>query len=545
MSDTPTQQLKGRRIPVKSDFPPALVEASEHIAAGRLAKAEPILRRYVHDHPNEVNGIRMLGEVGLALGALRDAESLLERAVELAPDYHAARYAYANALYKRHRYQVAIEQLDLLLQSEPENAAWLTLKAANLVEVNEHEQALPIFEDIVQAHPDHKQAWLSYGHALRALGRNDEAILAYEKCTALGSSVGEAYWSLANLKTYQFGDQQIAHIESLLNDTSCAYRDYYHLLFALGKAQEDSNNYKAAMAAYTKGNQVRGKGVPWDIGAFHQDTQALKQFFTSCFFAAHANSGSEARDPIFIVGLPRAGSTLIEQILASHSQVEGTAELADIIALARKLSSKRRREDVSQYPSALADMDARQFAQMGRDYIDSTAVQRATDRPRFVDKMPNNFSHIGLIHLILPNAKIIDARRHPMDCCFSGFKQLFASGQGFSYSQERIGNYYRDYMDIMDHWDQVLPGRVLKVQYEDMVEDTEVQVRRLLEYCELPWEQQCLTFHQTRRTVRTASSEQVRQPIYRSGMEQWRPFSEWLQPLRTALGPVLDRYSGD
>lgn len=531
-----------RPIPLQTGFPAPLVEAAGYLAEGKLAKAEAVLRPYVHQHPADVNGIRMLGEVGMALGALRDAENLLQRCVELAPDYHAARYAYANALYKRHRYDEALRQLDTLLAVEPTNPAWLTLKAANLVEINEHERAIPIFAEVLAHHPGHKQAYLSYGHALRAVGRIDQAVSAYEKCIALGSGQGEAYWSLANLKTYRFGTAQIEGMEALLGDESCPYRDYYHALFALGKAREDRREFKAAMAAYAKGNQVRGKAVPWDPDAFHRDTQELKAFFTAEYFESRAGQGCQAADPIFIVGLPRAGSTLIEQILASHSLVEGTAELADIIALARRLSGKRRREDPSRYPSALAEVCAEEIRNMGQGYIDSTAVQRVTGRPYFIDKMPNNFSHIGLIHLILPNARIIDARRHPLDCCFSGYKQLFASGQGFTYSQERIGRYYRDYVDIMDHWDRVLPGKVLRVQYEEMVADTENQVRRLLSHCGLPFEEACLAFYRNARTVRTASSEQVRQPIYTSAVGQWRPFREWLGPLCEALGPVLDRY---
>ena len=539
MTDSPRAP---RKVPTRKDFPAPLIEATEHIAAGRLAKAEPILRRYVEQNPGDVNGIRLLGELGLQLGALQDAENLLQRAVELAPDYHAARYAYANALYKRHRYEDAIAQLDHLLSQEANNPGWLTLKAACLVEINEHAQAVPLFETILEHHPQFRQAQLSYGHALRAVGRSEQSVAAYEAAAEQIDGAGEAFWSLANLKTYRFTDAQLTSIEQLLGDKQCPYRDYYHLLFALGKAREDRGEYEAAMAAYVKGNQVRGKSVPWQAETFHHDTRELMAFFDEALIERQRGSGCESPDPIFVVGLPRAGSTLIEQILASHSQVEGTAELADIIALARKISGKRRRDDPSKYPSALADMDAQTLRELGESYISSTAVQRMTDAPFFIDKMPNNFSHIGLIHLILPNAKIIDARRHPMDCCFSGYKQLFASGQGFSYGMDRIGNYYRDYVDLMDHWDRVLPGRVLRVQYEKMVDDTEAQVRRLLDYCGLPFEEQCLAFHETQRTVRTASSEQVRQPIYRSGMGQWEPFSRWLDPLRQALGPVLERY---
>lgn len=531
--------------PQQAQLPAPLLAAARHIAAGELAKAEGLLRPFVHDNPSDVNGIRMLGEVGMALGALRDADNLLARAVELAPDYDAARYAWANALYKRHRYADALAQLEVLLGKEPENAAWLTLKAANLVEINEHAAALPLFERILELHPEHRQAHLSYGHALRAVGRVDDCIVAYERCIALESGVGEAYWSLANLKTYRFTDEQIAHMESLLQNKACPFRDYYHLLFSLGKAREDRKDYRAAMAAYVKGNQVRGRNVPWDGRAFHEDCQRLRDFFSRELFAGREGSGCAAPDPVFVVGLPRAGSTLVEQILASHSQVEGTAELADMMALARKIAGKQRREDRSAYPDALATMSADQLQAMGQGYLDSTRVQRVTDAPFFIDKMPNNFAHVGLIHLILPNARIIDARRHPMDCCFSGFKQLFASGQGFTYGQQRIGQYYREYVALMDHWDEVLPGRVLRVQYEEMVADTETQVRRLLDYCGLPFEEGCLKFHDNTRTVRTASSEQVRQPINRGGIGRWQPFEEWLEPLKESLGPVLERYPLD
>lgn len=517
-----------------------LIDAAELIADGKVAKAEAILRPFLKTNPLNVNAIRLLAEIGLELGALKDAENLLIRCLELAPDYHAARYSYTNVLYKRHRFKDAIAMLDELLEIEPDNGVWLTMKAANLVEINEHQQAMEIFEYIIEKFPSNPQVYMSYGHALRAVGRAEESIAAYKKCIEQGAGLGEAFWSLANLKTYKFSEGKIAQMEAILRDKSCDYRDYYHLLFALGKAREDRKEHQLAMAAYAKGNQVRGKSVPWSVERFHQDTQKIKSLFSEDFFREKQSMGCLANDPIFIVGLPRAGSTLIEQILSSHSQVEGTAELADIIALARKIDGKIHRDDPGLYPGALAQMTTEQFTEMGQAYLDSTAVQRVANTPRFIDKMPNNFSHVGLINLILPNAKIIDARRNPMDCCFSGYKQLFASGQGFTYGQERIGRYYRDYVDLMDHWDRVLPGRVLRVSYEAMVEDTENQVRRLLEYCQLPFEEQCLNFYENKRTIRTASSEQVRQPIYRSGMNQWQPFEQWLAPLQEALEPILE-----
>lgn len=523
-------------------LPARLAEASAFIRQGALAKAEGVLRTYVHEHPDDVNGIRLLGEVGLALGALRDAEKLLARAVALAPDYTAARFAYANALYRRHRYAESLAALDHLLAQEPHNPAWLTLRAANLVDLNEHTQALPVLETVMRLHPDYRQAWLSYGHAQRAIGSTDAAIAAYERCIELEAGVGEAYWALANLKTYRFNDAQIAAMEAMLRREDCDFRDYYHALFALGKAREDAGEHKQAMAAYVKGNQVRGRQVPWDIAGFERDTQQITAFFDEAFFAQRKGWGDTDSAPIFVVGLPRAGSTLIEQILSSHSQVEGTAELADIIAIARDLSGKRRRQDQSHYPAALADISREEAAALGSRYLEGTRVQRLSNAPFFVDKMPNNFTHVGLIHLILPNAKIIDARRHPMDCCFSAFKQLFAAGQGFSYGMKRIGHYYQWYCETMDHWDRVLPGRVHRVYHERLLDDVEGEVRSLLDYCGLPFESGCLRAHETERRVRTASSEQVRQPINRDGIGRWEPYSQWLDPLRKALGPALGNY---
>ena len=523
-------------------LPPPVAVALKHIRKGELGKAEALLRGHVKSHPLDVNAIRLLGEVGLSLGALNDAQSLLAQAVQLAPGYEAARYGYANVLYRRHKYEKALEQLALLLAIDPNNPDWLTLQAACLVDLNDHESAIQILQRITASHPHYRQAWLSLGHAQRALGNTAESILAYEQAISVGSGVGEAFWSLANLKTYRFNDEQVDAMTVLAQQEDCDFRDYYHLLFALGKALEDRDEHQRAMAAYLKANQVRGRAVPWDMKGFEDDTLGIMQFFTEDFFLHRSNWGYDAPDPIFVVGLPRAGSTLIEQILASHSLVEGTAELADIIAIARDLSGKRRRGDRSQYPGVLADLDKSSIEVLGTRYIDGTRTQRQTNAPFFIDKMPNNFSHVGLIKLILPRAKIIDARRHPLDCCFSGFKQLFASGQGFTYGMQRIGHYYQWYANTMDHWDKVLPGAVHRVHHEALVENPEIEVRRLLDYCGLPFESQCLAFHETNRKVRTASSEQVRQPLNRSGMGRWRPYEAWLEPLKAALGDRLRDY---
>lgn len=523
-------------------LPAPLVSAASFIAKRSLSEAERILRPYLKEHPDDVNAIRMLGEIGLELGALRDADNLLARCVELAPDYNAGRYSYASVLYKRHRYAQAIEHIDLLLQNSPQNPAYLALKAANLVEISQHKDAITLFEQVLARDPNNESVRLSLGHALRAIGQNDEAIATYSAVDSGSEQYGEAYWSLANLKTYRFSDHDISQMKRTLEGKNCSYRTAYHLCFALGKALEDKDSFKEAAWAYAKGNELKSKTVPWDTNEFKKDTDELIDFFSKERLTTLASSGLQDRDPIFIVGLPRAGSTLIEQILASHSQVEGTAELANMIAIARTIANKTSRTAESKYPSDLSHLDATALASLGQRYLDETRLQRITTKPLFIDKMPNNFSHVGLIHLLLPNAKIIDARRNPMDCCFSGYKQLFASGQGFTYGQKRIAQYYLEYERLMSHWDTVLPGKVHRVHYEAMISDPEAEIRALLSFCDLPFEEACLNFHETNRTVRTASSEQVRQPINRKGLDAWKPFENWLTSMRETLRESIDRY---
>jgi tetratricopeptide (TPR) repeat protein len=398
-----------------------------------------------------------------------------------------------------------------------------------------------LYEGFLKEFPRQAGAYMNYGHTLKTVGRLDESISAYRKSIELRPATGEAYWSLANLKTFRFTDRDIADMRAQIVDEGGDPDEQAHLLFALGKAFEDREQFDESFEYYRRGNETRGQ--------YHRHLAKINIFNTArqikvldaAFFAAHSSQGCPARDPIFVVGLPRAGSTLVEQILASHSQVEGTTELPDIIAISRRLGQASREKPAGRYPEILAELLPEQFQKLGESYLESTRVQRH-GTPFFIDKMPNNFQHIGLIHLMLPNAKIIDARRHPMACCFSGFKQLFARGQTFTYGLTDIGHYYRDYVTLMDHWDEVLPGRVHRVQYEEMVADSENQIRRLLEYCELDFEEQCLRFYETERAVRTPSSEQVRRPIYTEGLEQWRNFEKHLGPLKEALGPVLDRY---
>ena len=523
---------------------PELITAATHLRRGELALAEQIARDVLKKDPLDVAAIRMLAAIGIKVGQFDDAINLLERCLELAPDFHLARQNYALALSRRQRFDDSIGQMDLLLQAEPDNPNFKLLKASFLVQKGEHADALKIYESIVGAYPNQSNAQMNYAHTLKAVGRLDEAIQAYRRSIELRPSTGEVYWSLANLKTYQFDDEEIAAMRREIRPEEGDPDDQSHLLFALGKALEDRGEYEESFSCYEKGNNIRSNHHRHDIRVNIYNTARQIKTLDTSFFEEREGWGHDAHDPIFVVGLPRAGSTLLEQILASHSQVEGTSELPDIIAISRRLGKRSRKNPAGRYPEVLGTLTEQQAKELGESYIESTRIQRHGD-PYFVDKMPNNFQHIGLIHLILPNAKIIDARRHPMAGCFSCFKQLFARGQTFTYDLAGVGYYYRDYVKLMDHWDSVLPGRVHRVQYENMVADTENEIRKLLEYCGLTFEESCLRFYETKRAIRTPSSEQVRQPVYTKGVEQWRNYEPWLGPLKEALGPLLDRYPID
>ncbi len=520
---------------------PELVEAAGLMRDGKIGQAERIVRDYLKANPADVNAIRLLADIGIKLFRYEDARNLLARCLELAPDFHLARYNLAALLTRQNRLPEALGEVRRLLAAEPTNPNYLLLESNVLVQMGDHAQALGVLERVLETHPDQPRAQMNYGHTLKTVGRLEESIAAYRRCIALQPGIGEAYWSLANLKTYRFTDEEVVLMREQLAAAEGRPEDQAHLAFALGKALEDRGEFDESFRCYERGNNIRRARHRHSARINVFDTARQIRTLTAEFFAARRGWGCPAPDPIFIVGLPRSGSTLLEQVLASHSQVQGTAELMDVIQVSRRLGEKSRALPASKYPEVLATLDADRFRELGEGYLASTRVQR-DGLPFFIDKMPNNFRHVGLIHLMLPNAKIIDARRHPMACCFSGFKQLFASGQTFTYGLEEIGKYYRDYVFLMDHWDRVLPGRVLRVEHEDMVADTEAQVRRLLEHCGLPFEEQCLRYWETERAVRTPSSEQVRQPIYRSSLEQWRHFEKHLGPLKEALGPVLARY---
>ena len=479
--------------------------------------------------------MRLLAELGTRLGEYEDSEFILERCKALNPDYLHARFDYAEVLGKRFKFDAALQEAEALTALEPANPQFLMQRANLMLQVGRTADAVTEYAQLQQQSPDNPSVSLTYGHALKTLGQIDPAVAAYRQAYRTRPAFGDAYWSLANLKTYRFSEAEIAAMAEQEAGAGIAVDDRIHLCFALGKALEDAQDHARSFAYYERGNALRQGVVKYRPAAVTTEIDRQIEHCNAALFAAAAGAGCPAIDPIFILGLPRAGSTLLEQILASHSQVEGTTELPDILAIGARLNGRLGQDDADRYPANLAELSRDQLTELGQSYIDSTRVHRREGKARFIDKMPNNFRHIGLIHLILPNARIIDARREPMACGFSVFKQLFAQGQDFSYDLDHIGRYYADYLRLMEHWDTVLPGRVLKVQHEDVLDDLEGQVRRMLDYCGLPFEQSCVEFHRTERAVRTPSSEQVRRPINRDGAEVWKDYAPWLGPLKDAL----------
>jgi tetratricopeptide (TPR) repeat protein len=522
---------------------PRLLSAAGALVEGRIAQAEASLRAHLKQYPTDVAAIRMLAEVAARLGRNADAETLLTRCLELMPSFEAARHQYAIVLHRQNKSAAALSQVEQLARLQPHNPAYRNLKAVVLTKIGEYQESLEIYAEVLKALPDQAKIWMSYGHTLATAGREQESIAAYRKSIEMEPHLGIAYWSLANLKTFRFDPAEVSAMRAQLGRSDLFDEDRYHFDFALGKALEDSRDYAESFSHYVRANELRRPGVNYEAGETTAFVRRSKELFTADFFAKRADYGSQAPDPIFIVGMPRAGSTLIEQMLASHSSVEGTMELPDVIMMAAKLGGIRTPGAEPRYPGLLADLSREACRELGEQYIEQTRIQRKSGKPFFIDKLPNNFLHIGLIQLVLPRAKIIDARRHPMACCFSGFKQQFAEGHRYSYSLEDIGRFYRDYVEYMEHFDRVLPGRVCRINYEDMIDDTEREVRRLLEFCQLPFESACLRFYENDRPVRTASSQQVRKPIYRDGVDHWRHYEAWLEPLRQALGDVLDDFS--
>ena len=515
---------------------PRLAAPATALLNNRVTEAEALLRAHLTQNPTDVVAIRMQADVAVRLRRAARAEQMLAYCLELAPDYTAARHDYAVVLHRLNRTTEALAQVERLLAADPENPSYLNLKAAALTRIGDHQQASGIYAGILARYPDNANVWISQGHTLRTTGQRDAAIAAYRRAIELAPGLGEAWWALANIKTVRFPPEDVTVMRHQLTRTDLSGNDRIHLRFALGKALEDAAEYAESFRQYAEGNRLRRSATGYDPEEVTALVRRSRATFTREFFAARRGWGAAADDPIFIVGLPRSGSTLVEQILASHSAVEGTMELLDVVSLEWSLRASRRDAAVNTYPELLAGLGADEFRELGERYLGQTRVYRRSDAPRFIDKLPNNWEHAGLIHLMLPNAKIIDVRRDPMGCGFSCFKQHFATGQDFAYDLRDIGRYYRDYVALMAHLDEVLPGRILRLDYRALVEDTEAQVRRLLDYCGLPFEAACLRFHENPRAVRTPSSEQVRTPIYGDALEQWRHYEAWLGPLREALG---------
>ena len=518
-------------------LPAEVVRATNMFLEGELHAAEQLVRQFLQTNGDHIEAMRLLARIGVKLEVLDDAEFLLESILVFAPDYRAVRHEYASVLAQRHKYAQAIEQIQELLRLEPHNRAYRSTYAHACAGLGRHDDALAIFRELLADEPQAAELHLSMGHALKTLGRQQEAIESYRAAAAVRPGYGDAYWSLANLKTYRFTVEELAQLRGYETDTGTSLVDRYHLCFALGKALEDRSEYAESFRCYERGNALKKSESRYQAELIERNTRLQRQVCTREFFADRQGFGCVSPDPIFIVGLPRAGSTLLEQILASHSLVEGTMELADVPRLVHRLRGPDYDEARPRYPGVLAQLEAEQLRVFGEKYLQDTRMFRS-GKPFFVDKMPNNFRHVGLIHLMLPNARIIDARRDAMACCFSNFKQLFAAGQEFTYGIEDIARYYRTYVELMAHWDAVLPGRVLRVQHEDVVADLEGSVRRILEFCGLEFEPQCVEFHKTERSVRTPSSEQVRRPIYREGLDQWRNYEPFLESLQVALGPL-------
>jgi tetratricopeptide (TPR) repeat protein len=539
--DAANAAVAAQHVAILKQLPLEVIEATSLFSDGELTPAENIVRGFLLRHGNHVEAMRLLARIGMARDVLDDAELLLSAVLELAPDYRAARHDYAMVLVERHKYLQAREQLEQLLRQEPDNRQFKTLYAAACVGLGEHEKSIALYRELLADAPRMADLHLSMAHALKTLGRRDESIASYRAAAAARPNYGDAYWSLANLKTYRFTEEEIGRMRSEETAAQIPLVDRYHLCFALGKAYEDRGEYAESWRYYERGNALKRSESRYRPEILENNTRNQIATCTHEFFAARRGWGVPDRDPIFILGLPRSGSTLLEQILASHSRVEGTQELSDIQRIVLELQGRDSDVDNPRYPGVLPDLAPEEFLRFGRKYMTDTRAYR-TDKPFFIDKMPNNFRHIGLIHLMLPNARIIDARREPMACCFSNLKQLFANGQEFTYSVEDIARYYRTYLELMRHWDAVLPGKVLRIWHEDVVDDLENNVRRILDFCGLEFEAACMEFHKTERSVRTASSEQVRQPIFREGLDQWRNFEPWLAPLKEALGDALHRY---
>ena len=537
-NNSSAKQHAQEQINKLKSLPKTLLYIDQIMNEGRLGIAEKRCREFLKVHPTNTYAMSQLAEIADRLGYFEDAELLLERAVEFNPDDGDLRMRYAMILRKKQKFAKTMDQVNILCQKFPNNISYQTQKASELMQNGDHEKAVDLFDYIIATNPHNFSSYTFKGHALKTLGKTDDAIKNYKSAYNIKPDHGEAFFSLSNLKTYSFTDNEINIIEKQLSriDLSLKEKVYFH--FAMAQACESKGDYDKSFYHLFEGNLIKRNQSKYSIEMMDKELYAQIEVCNKDFFDSLGIGGHESKDPIFILGLPRAGSTLIEQILASHSMIDGTLELPNILSLAQNLRGDDVYGKEGKYPKVMSTLSQSQRQKMGQEFIRDTSMHRQ-NAPLFTDKMPNNFRHIGLIHLILPNAKIIDARRYPLDCCFSMFKQLFAQGQEFTYGLEEAGSYYNSYVNLMNHWDEVLPGKILRVNNEDVINDLEGQVRRMLNFLEIPFEEGCISFHETDRSVRTASSEQVRQPINKKGQGRWKPYSKYLKPLINSLDKNL------
>ena len=519
-------------------MPNTLLFISQILNEGKLGIAEEKCREFLKQNPTNTYAMSLLSDIADRLGYFDDAEFLLESAVKFDPDDGELRMKYAMILRKKQKFAKTMEQVNILCDQFPENLSYQAQKASEIMQNGDHKGAIDLFDEILHKNPYNFSILTSKGHAQKTLGETERAIKSYQTAYQVKQDHGEAFFSLANLKTYAFSENELNIMREQLKRVDLTLRDKAYFHFALAQGCEAIGEYDEAFFHLDSGNKIKNKQSKYSIERMDKELQAQIDVCDESFFESHGNGGYETEDPIFILGLPRAGSTLIEQILASHSMIDGTLELPNILSMAQSLRGDDIYGKEGNYPKSMEHLSPEKRVEMGKKFIDDTKMHRK-EAPRFTDKMPNNFRHIGLIHLIMPNAKIIDARRYPLDCCFSMFKQLFAQGQEFTYGLAEAGSYYKSYVQLMDHWDAVLPNKILRVNNEDIIDDLEGQVSRMLDFLGLPFEESCITFYETDRSVRTASSEQVRKPINKSGMHRWKPYAQHLGPLIDGLGPQL------
>ena len=519
-------------------LPGQLLFIEQILNEGRLGLAETKCRAFLKENPTHTYAMSLLAEIANRFGYFDDAEFLLQKAVEFKPKDGDLRLKYASILRKKQKFAQTTEQVDILCNQFPDNLNYRAQKASDVMQGGDHAKAITMFDDILKMNPYNFSTLTSKGHAQKTLGFTDQAIKSYQTAYQIKPDHGEAFFSLANLKTYSFSQNELDSMREQVQRVDLSLRDKAYFHFALAQGCEVNGEYEEAFFHLDRGNQIKKDQSKYSIENMEREFQAQIDVCDEAFFEQLGQGGHDTKDPIFILGLPRAGSTLVEQILASHSMIDGTLELPNILSMAQSLRGDDIYGKDGNYPRAMESLTLQQRENFGKSFIEETRMHRK-NAPMFTDKMPNNFRHIGLIHLIMPNAKIIDARRYPLDCCFSMFKQLFAQGQEFTYGLREAGSYYNSYIKLMDHWDRVLPGKVLRFNNEDVVEDLENQVSRLLEFLEIPFEEQCISFYETDRLIRTPSSEQVRKPVNKDGMGRWKPYAKYLKPLLDVIDEDL------